>query len=209
MKCKICGRVYRRKECEFCMRARKWENVYIEFRKKTFTPRLIRDLELYTSPDDIPSLPNTGKGLYIHGPIGAGKTLLAARILEKEKRECFIENKPFSMQFVSVPMLLSQLRGTFSANKNTPSEMELICQYSDVDCLVLDDLGGEKSSEWVLQSLYIIINNRYEYLKPTIFTSNLGLDQLAEKLGDDRIPSRIYAMAELHRLKDGDKRLIQ
>ena len=65
--------------------------------------------------------------------------------------------------------------------------MEIINKYSLVDWLVLDDLGIEKTSDWSFQTLYLIINQRYEKLKPVIFTSNLSLEELAGQLGDDRL----------------------
>jgi len=101
--------------------------------------------------------------------------------------------------------LLGELRNTFSNQEHT--EMEIITKYSTAEYLILDDIGAEKVSDWTLQSLSIIINNRYEYLKPTIFTSNFNLDQLADKLGDDRIPSRIFGMCYVYHMKNMDRRL--
>ena len=59
--------------------------------------------------------------------------------------------------------------------------------------LILDDLGAEKVTEYVRQSLYTLINKRYLDNLPTFFTSNLSLDEIAARL-DDRISSRIFEM---------------
>ena len=206
MKCKICGRAHKRRACEFCARERKWDAVKAKWRKKIFPPRICRDLEICKPPKDFIQ-EHKKNSICIQGPVGSGKTIFAAMILEDRKKRAFVENKPFPAYFISVPFLLSTLRNTFSAGAQQDTEMDLITLYGNIEYLLLDDLGSEKSTDWSLQSLYIIINNRYENLKPTIFTNNFDLDQLAEKLGDDRIPSRIHSMCYMHTLTGADRRL--
>jgi len=192
------------------------------FRKRTFPPRIIRDLEKFKPSDDVKTLlielqQEKGKGIYIYGDAGSGKTILAAMLLEAFRLEDYLHPTPLPKDensedtrrswsyFLPVCNLLGELRNTFSSQEH--SEMEIIEKYSETEYLVLDDIGAEKVSDWTLQSLSIIINNRYEYLKPIIFTSNFDLDRLAEKLGDDRIPSRIFGMCHIHSMKNIDRRL--
>lgn len=111
-------------------------------------------------------------------------------------RQRYIENKWRPWRFVSVPDLLMELRQSFQADA-PESEYDIIQKYRQQTGVILDDFGAEKTSQWVLQAMYLIINHRYEYLQPTIFTSNLNLDQLADALNDDRIPSRIARMASV------------
>jgi DNA replication protein DnaC len=66
----------------------------------------------------------------------------------------------------------------------------LIDRYRTLDVLLVDDLAAGKSSEWVEEATYRIINGRYEAMRPTIYTSNLPLDQLRDTIGD-RIASRL------------------
>lgn len=66
----------------------------------------------------------------------------------------------------------------------------LISRYRSLDMLLVDDLAAGKSSEWVEEATYRIINGRYEAMLPTIYTSNLPLDQLRDTIGD-RIASRL------------------
>ena len=40
------------------------------------------------------------------------------------------------------------------------------------DLLVLDDSGAEKTSEWVEETMNLIVNTRYNERRLTIFTSN-------------------------------------
>ena len=192
------------------------------FREKTFSPRIIRDLEKFEPSGEINSLitkiqQEKGIGIYLHGDAGSGKTVLAAMLLEALRLEDYLhltlllkdENgediRKSWAYFISVCDLLAELRATFSNQEH--SEMEIIEKYSEAKYLILDDIGIEKTTDWTFQTLYLIINRRYEYLRPTVFTSNLSLEKLAEQLGDDRISSRIFGMCHIHSMKNADRRV--
>jgi len=74
------------------------------------------------------------------------------------------------------------------------------------DVLFLDDLGAEKMTDFVRQSLYAIINYREQHELPTIITSNYNLSNISGKI-DDRIASRIAGMCEVIEIKGNDRRL--
>lgn len=167
---------------------------------------------------------------FITGNIGTGKSYLAAGLLKNyisqiypeytgEKYKININLKPI---FVNVPELLLNIRECFNLVKKTKrfdearynenpdnfTEKGLIDHYTNTPFLVLDDLGIEKTSEWSLQTLYIILNRRYEESddKLTIITSNLNLNDISRKL-DDRIGSRINGMCKTLKLTGKDMRL--
>ncbi len=50
--------------------------------------------------------------------------------------------------------------------------MDILRPVMDADLLVLDDLGAEKTSEWVEETMNLIVNTRYNERRLTIFTSN-------------------------------------
>jgi len=192
------------------------------FREKTFPPRVIKDLEKFEPSDTVKTLlikleQEKGKGIYLYGNAGSGKTVLAAMLLEALRLKDYLHPAPLLKDengehihrawayFVSVCDLFAELRTTFSNQEH--SEMEIIEKYSEAKYLVLDDIGIEKTTDWTFQTLYLIVNRRYEYLRPTIFTSNLSLQKLAEQLGDDRIPSRIFGMCYIHGMENADRRL--
>ena len=108
--------------------------------------------------------------------------------------------------FISVPELLLEIRDTFQSNEI--SEKAVIDKYSWVDVLILDDLGVEKTSDWVLQTLYTIMDRRYREELRTIITSNLDIEEIREKF-DDRIASRIVGMCRICTLKGKDRRVRQ
>lgn len=145
--------------------------------------------------------------LFITGACGTGKTYKAVSLLKGYaiSLPCpdFIlpfKNLPI---FITVPELLMKIRSCFSVNE---CEETIVRRYSDCPLLVLDDLGIEKTSDWSLQTLYIILNNRYSEQLQTIITSNLTIDEIGEKMGD-RIASRIAGMCKIVKLTGKDRRL--
>lgn len=166
--------------------------------------------------DDFKELNFNDLNLYIVGPCGTGKThFLAAlvrkkilsakcRIIEDDEFRVFEKPQTFPY-FISIPDLLLKIRASFKDDSTT--EEEIIERFSNIDILMLDDIGSEKPTEWVLQTLYLIIDHRYRELKETYITSNLSLDQLAERLSD-RIASRIAGMCKVLKLEGNDRRIL-
>lgn len=202
--CEKCGYEYRRKYCECCVRISRLHKFLPDIIQNTFSKRIIKEL----GPWDELERQETLKGsLFITGPVGSGKTLHAANLLIHSVRENLITNSgPVSHLFVSMPKLLNRIKKTYNENSEE-TEGQIIDELIQTDFLVLDDLGAERVNDWVLQILYLIINERYEDLKLTIFTSNLNLKKLEEALGNDRIPSRINAMCEIVNFGDKDLRV--
>lgn len=165
----------------------RWNNLIRSYTiKKLFTPRISSILLEDSNPPD--NLYTEGSA-YIYGPQLTGKTIYASYILLEEEKNLYLAGKKKSCIFVSVPDLFQEIKSTF--NNPDKSEEEILNKYRDAHLLVMDDFGTVKTSDWVLQVLYMIVNHRYEYQKKTIYTSNLSLNEAAELLGDDRITSRI------------------
>lgn len=112
-------------------------------------------------------------GLIIIGKSGVGKTHLAAAIANK-----LIENDKIVLMG-RLTTLLDMIKETFK--DNTKSENELIELYSNIDMIIIDDLGTEKISSWVLEKLYTIIQNRYENNLPIIITTRFDKQGLIER----------------------------
>lgn len=139
--------------------------------------------------------------IYFSGNPGTGKTITAiAHVFDKlQYLEMF---RPNRIMFINTTKLLFEIRQTFSKKKHLNENYEtaeeaLLYNCIRPDVLILDDFGIEKYSDFTLQTLYLIINRRYELNKSIIITSNLELSEVADKMEDNRLTSRIQAMCQL------------
>lgn len=146
-------------------------------------------------------------GLIIMGESGVGKTHLAASIANR-----LIENDKIVLMG-RLTTLLDMIKETFK--DNTKSENELIELYSNVDMIIIDDLGTEKISNWALEKLYTIIENRNENRLPIIITTRFDKQGLIERFSQsqdeqlvDAIISKLYQMCYGLTLKSMNKELV-
>ena len=152
---------------------------------------------------------NEGRGLYIYGPRGVGKTYFASALAKvpiwtPPRTRVGVDRRIFPL-FVSVPEFLMEIKNTFRKGSQRKEE-DVLSMYSDAYILILDDLGVEKPSDWVAETLYVLINRRYEDMRRTIITSNIALPELSMRL-DDRIASRIAEMCKVVIMKGEDRRV--
>jgi DNA replication protein DnaC len=125
---------------------------------------------------------------------------MAAFMLLQEEKRMYLEVIPGHCKFISTLDIFSEIKSTFD-NKEGKTEQEIIKFYREVPLLVLDDFGTRKPTDWVYDVLYLIINYRYEWMLPTIFTSNLNLNEISKVYGDDRLTSRIERMGKVLKLQ--------
>lgn len=153
----------------------------------TFKPSSAsRKQALETAKKFVAEYQPNGKGLLFMGKCGTGKTHLAVAILKE-----LIQAGHIGL-FYNIISLLDNIRASYNLEDES-EQWTLINRVCDVDILVLDDLGAEKTSGWVNDRLYAIINHRYEHKKTTIVTSNRDIPELKEQVGN-RIYSRLVEM---------------
>lgn len=106
----------------------------------------------------------------------------------------------------SLPSLLARIRATFDdGDKGALSQIQLVQRLTSVDLLHIDDVGAEKTSEWVLEQLYEIVNKRYEDDRSIVITTNLDHAALVAQIGE-RTTSRLEEMCEVLPLNGPDAR---
>ena len=117
-----------------------------------------------------PQYAEKGEGLYIEGSNGTGKTHLAAAIA------LYLINKGVPVVCKTSSDLLSDIKRGFDSGEAT--EYEILRAYKEADLLIVDDLGKEQCTDWSMSTLYSILNDRYEDMKPTIITTNYNTEEL-------------------------------
>jgi DNA replication protein DnaC len=135
---------------------------------------------------DIGSKLDEGRSMWLFGDVGTGKTSLAM-LVSKAALEA-----GRSVAIYSMPRLLADIRATFDEASDR-SYTELFDRLTTVDLLHIDDVGAEKSSDWVLEQLYAIINERWQEERSIIITTNLDDGALRAQIGSRTI-SRLEDM---------------
>ena len=108
-----------------------------------------------------------GQGLLFWGNVGTGKTFLAGCIANA------LMEKNIPVLMTSFPKLLNALGGLYSGEKN-----EYLKSLNQYRLLIIDDLGVERDTPYVLETVYLVIDERYKSGKPFIITTNLSLEEL-------------------------------
>ena len=152
------------------------------------------------------NLRDQGRGLLLEGQPGVGKTHLAVAVLKQ-----VIETSGARGLFYDTRDLLRVIRSTYDPSIRT-TELEILRPVMTADLLVLDDLGAEKTSEWVEETMNLIVNTRYNERRLTIFTSNYqdipedtDPNSLVFRIGF-RMRSRLHEMCEFIQMEGGDYR---
>jgi DNA replication protein DnaC len=139
-----------------------------------------------------------GRGLWLMGPVGTGKTTLAMLVA----KAALAAGR--SVAIYSLPRLLNEIRDTHRAER---SHVDLLDRLTAVDLLHIDDVGAERSTDWVLEELYSIVNARYEDERSMLITTNiLDREALCEQISE-RTVSRLTEMCDELPLIGHDRRM--
>ena len=127
--------------------------------------------------EDMDANLEAGRGLWLMGDTGTGKTTLAMLV----SKAALEDNR--SVAIYSLPKLLARIRRTYDSEPGGDSYLAFFERLTSVDLLHIDDLGAEKRSDWVLEQLYALVNERYEAERSVLVTTNLDQQELEEQIG--------------------------
>ncbi len=158
--------------------------------------RIVRATQEFAA--DIDRHLDAGRGLWFMGPVGTGKTTLAMLVSKAALR------LGRSVAIYSLPRLLNEIRDTHRAER---SHVDLLDRLTAVDLLHIDDVGAERTTDWVLEELYSIVNGRYEDQRSIVITTNiLDREALCEQI-TERTVSRLTEMCDELPLGGDDHRM--
>src|ERR1700731_5157697 len=166
--------------------------------------------------------PRDGAGLLLVGGIGTGKTHLAVGILKE-----MIATQGSACLFCDYRELLKQIQNSYNDSVKA-TELQVLRPVFEAEVLLLDELGAVKPSEWVWDTVSLILNTRYNDNRTTIITTNFADEPAArvarslsvslsptraatreETLGDrigERMRSRLHEMCRIVKLEGVDFR---
>jgi len=151
--------------------------------------------------DDLEANLDAGRGLWLMGDTGTGKTTLAMLV-----SKAALEDSR-SVAIYSLPKLLARIRRTYDSEPGGDSYLSFFERLTSVDLLHIDDLGAEKRSDWVLEQLYALVNERYEAQRSMLVTTNLDPDQLEEQIGPRTVSRLVEICGEPLPLFGPDRRV--
>jgi len=124
-----------------------------------------------------------GRGLYFYSDTkGSGKTMIACAVANE-----ILKTHDISVKFINVTDYIELVKSKDDASR------ERINSILEAGLLILDDVGAQvENKEWITTALFRLIDRRYTNHYPTIFTSNVRMEDLKT---DPRIADRIYAVS--------------
>lgn len=138
----------------------------------------------------------SGPSLTLLGPTGTGKTFEAYGAINA----LGFSGVRVRWQMSTAADIYARMRPRHGVDSEEEFE-----KFAHAPLLVIDDLGAAKSSEWVEEVNYRLINHRYENVMPTLITSNVPVEQLKEQMGE-RVAGRLREMSQAAMLQGPDRR---
>jgi len=164
---------------------KRWKKKYKKLTIEKLPLDFQEDRKEYSKPNIVEA-----KSAYIYGETGSGKTVLACYIFIQAVKKRYLRYgyyEAIKSSFVNFPELLLELQQCMGTAKYYERQAELL----NSSILVLDDLDARRTTDWMVDLIYAVVNHRQKNKLLTIITSNSDLNTLANVLNDDRIIRRI------------------
>ena len=158
---------------------------------RQYMAELLADLQDYAAAFDLDS-----ENLMFTGNAGLGKTHAALAVAGAALDKCY------DVIYISSPDFFSRVETLHFGSDPAGEKDALLETVTGADLLILDDLGTEFNSSFVISTLYSLLNDRLGRRRPTILTTNITDGALLEKLYTEKVASRISAFVPYRFLGD-------
>lgn len=158
---------------------------------RQYMAELLADLRAYAEEFDLDS-----ENLMLTGNAGLGKTHAALAVAGAAL------DKGYDVIYISSPDFFSRVETLHFGSDPAGEKDALLDTVGGADLLILDDLGTEFNSSFVISTLYSLLNDRLGRRRPTILTTNITDGTLLEKLYTEKVASRISAFVPYRFLGD-------
>ena len=152
---------------------------------ESMDPYLRRHLRVFC--EQIDEKLDAGEGLWFQGSRGTGKTTLAMLISQHALRA------RRAVAIYTGPQLLTAIRTTYD-DSSPHSYTELMERLRRVDLLHIEDLAVARTTEWVLEQLYTVVNDRYQDERTILFTADVAQPSDLGRHVGERTYSRLMEM---------------
>jgi DNA replication protein DnaC len=140
--------------------------------------------------------------LYLWGPVGTGKTHLAAAAAN------YLRERRVPVVMTTMPQLLGLIRGM----PQWDEKEKLLVHLSQMPVLIIDDVGAENKTGWTQENLFRIVDTRYNLALPTLVAANcypglLGEDRVASRIQDTVVGRVVPLKAKDYRTREAEERV--
>lgn len=160
------------------------------------------------------ALDDASNGLFLHGDPGVGKSMAMALMVRAwferwaaAPANRFERRLPDNVwRWIDYPAFTMEVQDAFKNGEGERTAFRLLKALAEAPLLVLDDLGVEKNTPYVVQATYYLLDQREKWLRPTFITTNVPLDELDDQYGM-RITDRLAGMCAVRHIEGKSRRL--
>ena len=108
-------------------------------------------------------------GLLLWGDVGTGKSFMSAAIANR------VIDLGFTALQTDIGSIVTARESSFEDRKRN---LDRLMGY---DLLLIDDLGAQRSTEYLMEQVYAVVDGRYRAGKPMVITTNMDAGLIADR----------------------------
>ena len=157
---------------------------------------------------------NDVTGLMLHGAPGVGKSMAMGLLIRDWFRAWAASPQPdrqgvtvFDLwRWIDYTAFTMRVQDAFKNGDGEQTAYRILKKIAEIPKLIIDDLGVEKNTPYVVQATYFILDQREKWLLPTYITTNVPLEELDRQYGS-RITDRISGTCLIRHMTGKSRRI--